>query len=159
MLERWKIKRGQLTPAWGAAKNDGRWPLPLAVFLFVALLLIIVQLVVETPLLILERAFPHGGWFEIFMVALYGAFLVDRMRHPELSPKWRLISWNLFSAVFFLQLFLGLSGLDMFLMTGNLHLPVPMMIMGGPIYRTGMVQPSLLFRVDRQCAGFRPQTK
>jgi len=60
-------------------------------------------------------------------------------------PKWRRITWTIFSVVFFTQLILGLSGLEKFLMTGKLHLPVPMMILAGPIYRGHLSVMTILF--------------
>src|SRR5660398_78180 len=48
------------------------------------------------------------------------------------------------AAVVFAQLALGLSGLDRFLMTGELHLPVPALIAAGPLYRgEGLFMPIL----------------
>lgn len=43
--------------------------------------------------------------------------------------------WLMFSGVFFAQLVLGLLGAERFLMTGNLHLPVPAVILAGPLCR------------------------
>ena len=116
-------------------KSMERYALPASVLLLVAVLLSMVQVKVDPPMLILERFVENGGWIEIALIAIYAAILVSKMLSPRHSARWRLISWNLFSAVFFLQLVLGLSGLESFLMTGELHLPVPMMIMGGPLYR------------------------
>jgi len=83
----------------------------------------------------MERFIPGGGWFEIPLIAFYGAFLGYKMQDPKETPKWRLRSWTLFTIVFFSQLILGLIGFEKFLMTGNLHLPIPMMILSGPIFR------------------------
>lgn len=119
--------------------------LPVAVFVFVAFLLVFVQLKVDSPLLILERFFFGGGWAEIPLIAGYGALLVYKMQDPSQSARWRLLSWNFFSVVFFLQLALGLWVSDTFLMTGKLHLPIPMMIMGGPVYRGEFSVMTILF--------------
>jgi ferredoxin len=67
------------------------------------------------------------------------------MQNPATSAKWRRISWNIFTYVFFGQLILGLLGFEKFLMTGKLHLPVPMMIIGGPLYRGELSVMTLLF--------------
>jgi polyferredoxin len=47
--------------------------------------------------------------------------------------------------VFFGQLALGLAGFERFLMTGNLHLPVPLMILSGPIFRGSIGFMPILF--------------
>jgi polyferredoxin len=47
--------------------------------------------------------------------------------------------------LFFSQLILGLFGYERFLMTGKLHLPVPMMILAGPIYRGHISVMTILF--------------
>ena len=126
-----------------SAKDN--WKLPAGVFGMVFVLLSCVQYFVEMPMLILERFISGGGWIEVLLVALYGGFLAHKMRDPDRAPRWRSISWTLFSVVFFSQLFLGLSGLDRFLMTGDLHLPVPAMILGGPLYLWEVSFMTLLF--------------
>jgi ferredoxin-type protein NapH len=112
-----------------------RSALPLAVFSFVFLLLSMVQLKMKLPMLIVERFIRGAGWFEIAAIAVYAAFVTYKMQDPVNVPRWRSITWITFSTVFFIQLILGLSGLEKFLMTGRLHLPIPMMILGGPLYR------------------------
>ncbi len=67
------------------------------------------------------------------------------MQDPVNVPKWRKITWTIFSVVFFSQLIIGLSGFEKFLMTGKLHLPIPMMIIGGPIYRGQLSVMTVLF--------------
>ncbi|HOK52084.1 MAG TPA: hypothetical protein PLF75_09355 [Bacteroidales bacterium] len=88
-------------------KNGGRnIYLAIAVFVFVAFLLTIVQLrEMERPLLLLERFFRHGGWLEIVFIAAYGGFLGYQMSDPARVPKYRRLSWFLFSVVFFHSLF------------------------------------------------------
>ena len=112
-----------------------KYGLSAAVFFFVVILLTAIQSQLETELLILERFFQRGGWIEIAVIASYGGFLVYKMKDPNKSPFWRQTSWMIFSVVFFSQLILGVSGLERFLMTGDLHLPVPALIISGPIYR------------------------
>ncbi len=119
--------------------------LPISVSLFILLLLIPVQLKVENPMLLLERFVPGGGWFEIVAIAIYGAILAWHMQDPAKVQAWRRYSWLAFSIVFFSQLILGLLGFEKFLMTGKLHLPVPMMILAGPIYRGHLSVMSILF--------------
>lgn len=126
-------------------KMNKRIIVPVSVILFVGFVLVFIQLKVERPMLILERFINGGGWFEIPLIALYGGFLSMKMLDPSQSAKWRLRSWTLFSVVFFGQLILGLAGFERFLMTGKLHLPIPMMIMGGPLYRGELSFMTILF--------------
>ncbi len=95
--------------------------------------------------MILERFIPGAGWFEIAVISIYGGYVAFKMQDPINVPRWRRITWITFSIVFFTQLILGLSGLDKFLMTGKLHLPIPMMILAGPLYRGQTSIMTLLF--------------
>jgi len=122
-----------------------KWQLPAAVFLMVFSMLSAVMLFVDAGMLVLERFISGGGWIQIAVTALYGSFLAAKMQNPLKSAKWRKLSWSVFSVVFFSQLILGLSGLERFLMTGELHLPVPAMIISGPIYRAEISFMALLF--------------
>ncbi len=115
--------------------NHKRNILTISVFLFTLFWLIPVQLFVERPMLLLERFVPNGGWIELIIIALYGSFVAWKMFDPKNVPTWRKYTWGLFTAVFFGQLLLGILGFEQFLMTGKLHLPVPAVILGGPIFR------------------------
>jgi hypothetical protein len=106
-----------------------------AAFLLTAALLGVVQLRVHRPLLLVDRFLPGLGWLEVLVLSLYAAVLAEKLLDGKRAARWRRRAWGLFSIVFFLQLALGLLGLDRFLMTGKLHLPVPAMILAGPIYR------------------------
>ncbi len=116
-------------------KDKKQYQLPFGIFVFVTSILIIIQLVANNPLLLLERFINYGGWMEIPFIAFYGAFLGYKMQDPKESSRWRLRSWTVFTIVFFTQLALGLIGFEKFLMTGQLHLPIPIMIVSGPIFR------------------------
>lgn len=119
--------------------------LSLAVFAFVFLMLTLVQLKIQHPILLVERIIHGGGWVEIFILACYGSFVTYKMQNPGNVPKWRRITWTLFSVVFFSQLIFGLSGIQECLMTGKLHLPVPAMILAGPLYRGQLSVMTVLF--------------
>jgi len=108
-------------------------------------MLSIVQVKLETPIILLERFIHGGGWIEIFLIAAYGALVIYFMQDPGKVQKWRLRTWSIFSIVFFGQLALGLLGYEKFLMTGKLHLPIPVMILSGPIYRAQVSVMPLLF--------------
>jgi ferredoxin len=104
-----------------------------------------VQLKVETKMLLFERFFQNGGWVEILLVAVYGAVVIYFMQDLKKTARWRIISWTVFSAWFFLQLFLGIIIDDVFLLTGKLHIPVPAMMVAGPIYRGQLSVMTILF--------------
>lgn len=124
-----------------------------ATFILTSLLLGIVHLKVQPSMLIIERFFPGYGWLEIFGLSLYAGWMVDKIYVTKTSSRWRLRLWLGFSIVFFLQLLLGLIGFEKFLMSGNLHLPVPALILAGPIYRgAGFFMP-ILFGVTVLLAG------
>ncbi|MFC2129220.1 4Fe-4S binding protein [Bacteroidota bacterium] len=122
-----------------------RWILSITVFLSTAILLSFVQVMVDNPLLLLERFMSGGGWIEIVMVSFYGGIVAWYMYDVRKSSKWRQTTWLAFSVVFFTQLILGLFVSDDFLMTGKLHLPIPMMIISGPIYRGQFSIMTILF--------------
>jgi ferredoxin-type protein NapH len=119
--------------------------LPSAVFLLVLFLLIPVQLKLENPMLLMERFLPGAGWMEMVLIALYGAIVAWHMQDPSRVQEWRKYTWLAFSIIFFSQLILGILGYEKFLMTGKLHLPVPMMILAGPVYRGHLSVMSILF--------------
>jgi polyferredoxin len=104
-------------------------------FLLTAMLLSIVQVKVAPPILLLERFLPGAGWAEVGLLALYASWVTGKMLDPSRSARWRRGVWALFSLVFFAQLAVGLLGAERFLMTGKLHLPVPALILAGPVFR------------------------
>jgi len=126
------------------SKNN-QFTLPVLVFLFVGAVLAIVQLKVQNPMILLERFIPGGGWIEIPLIAFYGAFVTWEMQDPKNVAVWRRNTWLVFSFVFFSQFLLGLIGFDTFLMTGKLHLPVPAIILSGPLYRGELSFMTILF--------------
>jgi polyferredoxin len=128
-----------------SAASAGKIKLSLTVFILTFILLAFVQVKVERPMLMAERFFEGSGWIEIILIAAYGFFVAWMMKDPVNVPKWRRITWTIFSAVFFLQLITGLLGAEKFLMTGKLHLPIPMMIVGGPVYRGELSVMTILF--------------
>lgn len=116
-------------------------------------LLAAVQLVVDPPMLLAERLLPGGGWIEIAALAAWAAWLAGRMLDPKAQPAWRRRAWLLFTVAFFAQLALGLAGLERFLMSGALHVPVPAVILAGPVYRgEGLFMP-ILFGAALLAAG------
>jgi ferredoxin-type protein NapH len=119
--------------------------LSFSVFIFIVTLLSVIQLKSEQPLLLAERFIRNGGWVELVIIGFYGAFVAWKMADPNNFPRWRILTWSIFSIVFFSQLFLGIVFSEKFLMTGKLHLPVPAMILCGPIYRGQLSVMTILF--------------
>lgn len=90
---------------------------------------------VSFPVLLLDRYLPEWGCLEIVVLGLYAQWIGGLMMLPKGHRTVRPRIWALFSVVFFAQLVLGLFGMDRMLMTGSLHLPVPALIVAGPIFR------------------------
>lgn len=126
------------------AKINVFWP-HISAFCLTAFLLVFIQIKVDPPMLMVERFLPGGGWIEIFFLSLYAGFITGKMLDPKQSVRWRHRIWLLFSIVFFSQLFIGILGVDQFLMTGKLHVPVPALIIAGPIYRAQRFFMPILF--------------
>ena len=119
--------------------------LPLSVALFTGMLFTVVQVVPDKPMLAAERFVNGGGWLEITILVAYAFFVTRAMADEKKAPVWRKRIWLLFCMVFFSQFFLGLVADSRFLMTGKLHLPLPFMILAGPIYRAGISFMTILF--------------
>ena len=116
----------------------------IATCLLIGGLLSVVQAVPDKPLLLGERLFPCGGWAQVLIGMLYGGLLCHKMLDRKERPKWRKRAWLLFSIVFFGQFLVGLLADPRFLMTGKLHLPIPAIMLAGPIYRfEGLFMPIL----------------
>jgi ferredoxin len=107
------------------------------IFLLTAVVLGLVREKLRFPILLADRFLPGAGWLEILLLGFYGAWVGEKMLNGCRTAAIRGRIWGLFSLVFFLQLLLGLAGVRQMLMTGELHLPVPAMILAGPIYRGG----------------------
>lgn len=105
-------------------------------FIFITLLAAIPykKLDILQPL-ILERLLPRSGWIEIFFLGIYGAIITEKLLYSTNTSTLRQKIWLLFSIVFFGQLFLGLSGFSVFLMNNSLHLPIPGILIAGPVFR------------------------
>jgi polyferredoxin len=86
-------------------------------------------------MLLLERFFPGFGWIEIGALIVYATVLTHVMVQTKNIGRWRSLYWRIFSLIFFSQLILGLTVSSTFLMSGQLHIPVPAVIIAGPLYR------------------------
>ncbi|BCS87064.1 (4Fe-4S)-binding protein [Pseudodesulfovibrio sediminis] len=118
-----------------------------AIFILTCVSLALARSQVSFPILLLDRYLTGWGWFEIFALSYYAQWIGSMMLLPKGHRRVRPRIWGLFSALFFLQLGLGLIGMDAMLMTGALHLPVPALIVAGPIFRGGGFFMLILFSV------------
>lgn len=105
------------------------------IFSITFLLLTIIQVVPSRPMLLAERFIPGSGWIEVVLFSFFAIWMAEKLNTTSDYSKWRKRIWVSFSIFFFLQLLLGLLGVEECLMTGKLHFPIPAMILGGPIYR------------------------
>jgi len=123
------------------------------VLTFAGLAMVMAQRNIPAPMLLAERFLHGAGWIETVLLALYAGFVAKALATPGRSPRVRRRIWGLFSLVFFGQLALGLAGFERFLMTGTLHLPVPALIVAGPLYRGAGFFMLILFGVTVILAG------
>jgi len=121
--------------------------------LLTAAMLACIQHFVPMPMLLLDRYWPSMGWLQVVLMALYAAWLTGRFADPAGASRWRPRVWRLFSLIFFAQFFLGLAGFEKMLMTGKLHLPVPALIIAGPLYRGSDFFMPILFTVTALLVG------
>jgi polyferredoxin len=131
-------------PAEGENRSPGFAP-PLAAFLATGTLLTFVHLRIDPPILLLERFVPGSGFLEVGLLSLYAAWITHTYLKARSTARLRARIWLLFSAVFFLQFGLGLAGVEQCLMTGRLHLPIPALILAGPLFRGGGFFMPILF--------------
>jgi len=129
------FKSKKIKEIFRKGEPDTTFPVVIA-SLVTAGLLSIVQIIVKTPvMLLLERFQPGAGWVEVILLALYAGWVTGKIIDPQKTPLIRSRIWMFFSIVFFTQLLLGLAGIEKLLMTGELHLPVPALIIAGPLFR------------------------
>ena len=126
-------------------RSISRYSLSLFAFILTAIILCFVQWKVERPMLLAERFIPGSGWVELVLAAVYAAWITAKMKDPGQSAKWRRITWTIFTVIFFSQLAIGLISSDKFLMTGKPHLPIPLMILSGPVFRGNISFMPILF--------------
>ncbi len=118
-------------------KNQN-FPALAAIFIISVVLLVLARELAPVPVLLADRFLPGAGWLQILVFGLYAAWVGNLLlARSRSSIKARSRVWALFSLVFFVQLALGLGGVQSFLMTGDLHIPVPALIAAGPVYRGG----------------------
>lgn len=107
----------------------------MAAFVLTVVILGGMQIFMPMPMLLLERFLPGWGMVQVLVMGIYASWLLTLFLQPATAKKWRPKIWSLFSLVFFAQLILGLAGIEKMLMTGKLHLPLPALIIAGPLFR------------------------
>ena len=128
--------------------RDAYFGIPLSViFLLTTLTLGLTRHMASLPILLADRFLPGSGWLEIFFIGLYATWVGKKMISTDKTSLIRSKIWGFFSFVFFAQLILGLVGIQEMLMTGKLHLPVPALIVAGPLYRGSGLFMLILFTV------------
>ena len=100
-----------------------------------ASLLLIVATVPSWPMLLGTRFLEQYGLIQIAVHTLYSFVLTYIFLGTKSRSKVRNTIWTFFRVIFFSQLLLGLLGFDIFLQTGQLHYPLPALIISGPIFR------------------------
>jgi polyferredoxin len=108
-------------------------------------LLSVVQIKAAPSLLVVDRFLPGWGWLEIMLLSAYAFWLTHLFLRTTQTSRLRLQLWLFFSVVVFLQLLLGLLGLSDFLMSARAHLPIPALILSGPIFRGTIIFMPFLF--------------
>ena len=88
-------------------------------------------------LLLLHRLVPGWGAVQALLAGLWAGLVYGWLADRRRAPLWRRRIWVLFSCVFFGQLLAGLFLHSLFLLQGVPHLPVPGLILSGPLYRGG----------------------
>lgn len=117
-----------------------------AAVLLTVFLLVIGRWKAPYQMILLDRFIPGSGMTEIVLLGIYSGFITELFLTLKDTSKLRMWIWAGFSVIFFQQFILGISGIDQFLMTGNLHIPVPAVIVGGPVFRgTGFFMVILFF--------------
>ena len=124
-----------LTRARVGAAQEGHALFKGGVFMATFLLLFYLRHIARMDFLLLERYLPVLGSVQIFFAAWYAAVIGGELVAPRSSRQTRRRIWLIFALVFFAQFFLGLAGLERMLLSGTLHVPVPAMIIFGPVFR------------------------
>ena len=134
-----------VTAASAADRNGGSLVAArIAAFVVTGGVLAVARLKAPFAIILADRFLPGAGWVEIGLLAAYAVFLVGRFARAADTSRLRRTIWIAFSVVFFAQLLLGLAGVEKLLMTGRLHVPVPAVVIGGPLYRgEGVFMPFL----------------
>ncbi|MBW2734932.1 MAG: 4Fe-4S ferredoxin [Deltaproteobacteria bacterium] len=133
LLAIWLLRRGVLRRRFAKASATA-WA-SAGAFWLTALLLAVVKVKVARPLLLADRFFTGAAWIEIVIAATYAAWVVEKLLGSD-HARWRKRIWLVFSLIFFAQPLLGwLVDVRFFMSPNTLHLPIPAIIVAGPLFR------------------------
>ena len=104
-------------------------------------------------MLLSDRFMAGAGWVQILLAGILAGWLYGELLNPSTHNRFRRRLWWGFSLVFFGQLLLGIAVDKIFLMSGQLHFPVPMVIEGGPVYRLQLSFMPVLFMITVLLSG------
>lgn len=124
-----------------------------SVFMLTFLLLFYLRHAAKMDFLLLERYLPVLGSVQIFFAAWYAAFIGGKLVVPRQSRKTRRRIWLIFGGVFFAQFFFGLFGLERMLLSDALHVPVPALIILGPLFRNAFSMMLIIVPIATLLAG------
>ncbi|MBS3778984.1 MAG: hypothetical protein KGY41_01170, partial [Desulfovermiculus sp.] len=91
--------------------------------------LLLVRETSPLPVLLADRYQPGSGMLQILVLGIYACFVGHKLLNTAQTARIRSRVWAFFSVVFFAQLLLGLAGIPSMLMPGELHAPVPALIL------------------------------
>lgn len=145
------VVRGRLGRAWFCRERETSL-MQAASFVLAALPLLGMALLAP-HLLLLERLMPSFGVVQAQAAGFWAAWLCARLADERRARRARMLVWRLFSVVFFVQFAPAAAGWTLFAMTGELHVPVPGVIVAGALYRGTVSFMPLLFLVSVLLAG------
>ena len=128
-------------------------PVSAAAFMITVVILATSRFMSPVPVLLADRFLPGSGWLEIAVLGIYASWVSEILLTSNDTSIIRVRLWAVFSICFFSQFLLGVTGLERFLMTGSLHIPVPALIVAGPLYRGGGFFMLILFLTTVVLAG------
>lgn len=99
------------------------------------LILLLARDMVPFEILLFDRLFPYGGYLQIISSSFLSLYLFNNLMRDENYISFRRKMWISFSILFFLQFFAGVFISNKFLLTGELHFPIPFMILCGGLWR------------------------
>ncbi len=124
----------------------------LVIFSITVLLVTVARLKSPFDILLLDRVDYTLGYIQVFLSGLIAVYVYRGLMNKANYISFRKKIWVAFGIWFFLQFFLGLF-VDIFLLTGSLHFPIPFIIEAGAIYRAEFGFMFILFAITVLIAG------
>lgn len=86
-------------------------------------------------IMLVHRIAPGFGALQALAAGFWSAWVCAHLMNRARAGRVRMFVWRLFSAVFFVQFTLALAGWSLFAVSGEMHIPVPGVIVAGALYR------------------------